>query len=169
MVESIVNAMVEWLTGLMPPELIAFFVSLLPILELRGGMIAAYALGVDFIPAFLLCYLGNLLPMPFILIFIRRFVNWCKTTKALKWFADWMERKTEKNKDKVLKYETFGLLLFVAIPLPMTGGWTGALVAAMLDMPFKKAFPVIVAGVAIAGLIMSALTYGLFGGLSSLF
>lgn len=169
MVETIVNAIVEWLTGIMPPELIAFVVSVLPILELRGGMIAAYALGVDFIPAFLLCYLGNLLPMPFILIFIRRFVNWCKTTKALKWFADWMERKTEKNKDKVLKYETFGLLLFVAIPLPMTGGWTGALVAAMLDMPFKKAFPVIVAGVAIAGLIMSALTYGLFGGLSSLF
>lgn len=168
MVESIVNAIVEWLTGIMPPELIAFFVSVLPILELRGGMIAAYAMGVDFIPAFLLCYLGNLLPMPFILIFIRKFVNWCKTTKALKWFADWMERKTEKNKDKVLKYETFGLLLFVAIPLPMTGGWTGALVAAMLDMPFKKAFPVIAVGVAIAGLIMSALTYGLFGGLSAL-
>lgn len=169
MVESIVESIVEGLTGVIPRELIAFFVSLLPILELRGGMIAAFALGVEFIPAFLLCYLGNLLPMPLILIFIRRFVNWCKTKKILKWLADWLEQKTAKNKDKVLKYQTWGLLLFVAIPLPMTGGWTGALVAAMLDMPFKKAMPVIAVGVLIAGLIMSALTYGLFGALGTLF
>lgn len=168
MVESIVQSVVDGLTGILPAELIAFFVSLFPILELRGGMIAAYALGVKFIPAFLLCYLGNLIPMPFILIFIRRFVNWCKTKKILKWFADWMEKKTAKNKEKVLKYQTWGLLLFVAIPLPMTGGWTGALVAAMLDMPFKKAMPVVALGIAVAGLIMSALTYGLFGTLTTL-
>lgn len=168
MVEAWVNDIVAALTGVMPKELIAFLVSLFPVLELRGGMIAAYAMKVPFIPAFLLCYLGNMLPIPLILIFIRRLVNWCKTKKILKWFADWMERKTEKNKDKVLKYQTFGLLLFVAIPLPMTGGWTGALVASMLDMPLKKSLPVIAVGVLIAGLIMSALTYGLFGGLSAL-
>ena len=75
--------------------------------------------------------------------------------------ADWLERKTEKNKEKVLKYEVLGLLLFVAIPLPGTGGWTGALVAAMLDMPMKKSLPTIAIGVLIAGFIMSAITYGL--------
>lgn len=162
MVESLVTSIKEALEGVIPAELIAFVVSLFPILELRGGMIAARLLSVPFWRAFLLCYLGNMLPMPLILIFIRRFVNWCKTKKVLKWFADWMEKKTAKNKDKVLKYERWGLLLFVAIPLPMTGGWTGSLVAAMLDMPLKKSLPVVALGVLIAGLIMTLLTYGLF-------
>ena len=161
MAESIAQALVSFFGDTIPAELTIFLISLLPILELRGGMIAAALLGVNFTKAFFICLVGNLLPLPFILWLIRPFFNWLKGTKHLKKVADWLERKTEKNKEKVLKYEVFGLLLFVAIPLPGTGGWTGALVAAMLDMPMKKSLPTIVAGVLIAGFIMSAITYGL--------
>lgn len=161
MAETLAKTLVEFFGNTIPGELTIFLVSLLPILELRGGMIAAALLGVPFGRAFLICLLGNLLPIPFILWLIRPFFNWLRRTKHLKKVADWLERKTEKNKDKVLKYEVFGLLLFVAIPLPGTGGWTGALIAAMLDMPFKKSLPTIVVGVLIAGIIMSAITYGL--------
>ena len=144
-----------------PGELIAFLISLLPILELRGGLIAASLLHVPLGPAFLICYIGNILPIPFILLFIRRIINYLKKTRMLHGFAGWLERKSEKNKDKVTKYKMLGLLLFVAVPLPGTGAWTGALVAAMLDMPLKKSLPVIVLGVLIAGVIMSVITYGL--------
>ncbi|MBE6768519.1 MAG: small multi-drug export protein [Ruminococcaceae bacterium] len=161
MAESIAQALVSFFGDTIPAELTIFLISLLPILELRGGMIAAALLGVNFTKAFLICLVGNLLPIPFILWLIRPFFNWLKTTRHLKKVADWLERKTEKNKEKVLKYEVLGLLLFVAIPLPGTGGWTGALVAAMLDMPMKKSLPIIALGVLIAGFIMSAITYGL--------
>ena len=161
MAETLAKTLVEFFGNTIPGELTIFLVSLLPILELRGGMIAAALLGVPFGRAFLICLVGNLLPIPFILWLIRPFFNWLRSTKHLKKVADWLERKTEKNKDKVLKYEVFGLLLFVAIPLPGTGGWTGALVAAMLDMPIKKSLPTIALGVLLAGIIMSAVTYGL--------
>jgi len=161
MTESLVNMITDWLGGSMAGEIVSFIVSLLPILELRGGLIAASILGVPLGRAFLLCYIANLLPIPLILIFIRRLINWFKNTKLLRWFAEWLERKTEKNKEKVLRYQQWGLLLFVAIPLPGTGAWTGALVAAMLDIPVKKSFPVIAVGVLIAGLIMAALSYGI--------
>ena len=161
MAESIAQSLVTFFGDVIPAELTIFLISLLPILELRGGMIAAALLGVNFGRAFLICFVGNLLPIPFILWLIRPFFHWLKTTRHLKKLADWMERKTEKNKAKVQKYELLGLLLFVAIPLPGTGGWTGSLVAAMLDMPVKKALPTIFLGVLIAGFIMSAVTYGL--------
>lgn len=161
MAEHLAQSLVEFFGNTIPAELTIFLISLLPILELRGGMIAAALLLVPFGRAFLICLLGNLLPLPFILWLIRPFFNWLKGTKHLKRIADWMERKTEKNKDKVLKYEMWGLLLFVAIPLPGTGGWTGSLVAAMLDMPMKKSLPVVCIGVLVAGVIMSAVTYGL--------
>ena len=113
------------------------------------------------VEAFVICYIGNLLPIPFILLFIRRIINYFKKTRLLRGFAEWLERKSEKNREKVTRYEVLGLLLFVAIPLPGTGAWTGALVAAMLDMRMKKSFPVIALGVLIAGGIMSAISYGL--------
>ena len=161
MAEQLAGALVEFFGNTIPAELTIFLISLLPILELRGGMIAAALLGVPFGRAFLICLIGNLLPLPFILWLIRPFFNWLKGRPKLKKVADFLERKTEKNKDKVLKYEIFGLLLFVAIPLPGTGGWTGSLVAAMLDMPIKKSLPTVAVGVLIAGFIMAAVTYGL--------
>ncbi len=161
MVESIVSQITEWLSGSLSGDLVSFVISLFPILELRGGMIAASLLGVPLGRAFILCYIANLLPIPVILFCIRRFIDWCKNTKLLHRLAEWLEHKTEKNRDKVLKYQTWGLLIFVALPLPGTGAWTGALVAAMLDMPIKKSFPIIALGVLIAGIIMAAITYGL--------
>ena len=94
---------------------------------------------------------------------VTAFGSACLVTSNVSWAmtAGWLERKSEKNKDKVTKYKMLGLLLFVAVPLPGTGAWTGALVAAMLDMPLKKSLPVIALGVLIAGVIMSVITYGL--------
>ena len=160
-VEHLVESLVNFFGTTIPAELTIFIVSLFPILELRGGMIAAALLGVPFGRAFLICFVGNMLPIPFILWLIRPVFNWLKGRKHLKRLADWMERKVEKNREKVLRYEVLGLLLFVAIPLPGTGGWTGSLVAALLDMPMKKTLPVITLGVLIAGIIMSIITYGL--------
>ncbi len=163
MVESIVNAFTAFLeSNNIPTELIPFLISLFPVLEIRGGMIAAFALGVDFIPAFLLCYLGNMIPIPFILLFIRKIFKLMRKFKPLGKIVDKMEARADKKKDTIVKYQEWGLLLFVAIPLPGTGGWTGALVAALMDLRLKKCLPIIALGVFIAGLIMSLITYGIF-------
>ena len=98
--------------------------------------------------------------MPVILLFVRAVLSWMKNVKFLRKIALWVERKAEKHSGKVTKYATWGLLIFVAVPLPGTGAWTGALIAALLDMRMKKALPCIFAGVLIAGLIMSLLTFG---------
>lgn len=161
MTDDLVQGLTEWLGGSVPGELIAFLISLLPVLELRGGLIAASLMHVPLGPAFVICYIGNLLPIPFILLFIRRIIDYFKKTRLLRGFAEWLERKSEKNREKVTRYEVLGLLLFVAIPLPGTGAWTGALVAAMLDMRMKKSLPVIALGVLVAGGIMSVISYGL--------
>ena len=145
----------------MAGELVSAIVSLFPILELRGGLIAARLMNVDFIKAFIICYIANMIPIPFILLFIRKIFEWMKRFPKLKKIAEKMEARGTKDREKVLKYETWGLLAFVAIPLPGTGGWTGALIAAMLDLDFKKSLGVIALGVLIAGVIMSIITYGI--------
>lgn len=162
MIEQIVTAILTFFTNKMPSELTAFVISLLPVLEIRGGMIAARLLEMPFLRAFLICYIANILPLPFIILFIRKIFEFLRRFTFFAKIIDKLERKTEKNKEKVLKYESWGLLLFVAIPLPGTGGWTGALMAALLDIRLKKAMPIISLGVLIAGFIMSGLTYGLF-------
>ena len=162
MVETIVNEIMSFLQYKIPEELVAFVISLCPVLECRGGMIAARLMEIPFIKAFLICYLGNMLPIPFIILFIRKIFDFLRRFSFFSKFVEKLEAKTEKNKEKVLKYEAWGLLLFVAIPLPGTGGWTGALMAALLDIRMKKSLPIIALGVLIAGFIMSALTYGIF-------
>ncbi|MBQ5677785.1 MAG: small multi-drug export protein [Clostridia bacterium] len=162
MVETIVNEIMSFLQDKIPEELVAFVISLCPVLECRGGMIAARLMEIPFIKAFLICYLGNMLPIPFIILFIRKIFDFLRRFSFFSKFVEKLEAKTEKNKEKVLKYEAWGLLLFVAIPLPGTGGWTGALMAALLDIRMKKSLPIIALGVLIAGFIMSALTYGIF-------
>ena len=161
MTEQIIQSIMEALSGSFSPELIVFIISLLPVLELRGGLIAATLLGVPFLRAFAICFLGNILPLPFIILFIRKVLNWMKRFKLFRGIAEWIEKKSSKKKDKLLKYEEWGLLLFVAIPIPGTGGWMGALVAAMCDIRLKKAMPILAIGVLIAGVIMSAITYGI--------
>ena len=162
MVETIVNELTVFFQDKIPEELIAFVISLCPVLECRGGMIAARLMEIPFIKAFLICYLGNMLPIPFIILFIRKIFDFLRRFKFFSKIVEKLEAKTEKNKEKVLKYEAWGLLLFVAIPLPGTGGWTGALMAALLDIRMKKSLPIIALGVLIAGFIMSAVTYGIF-------
>ena len=163
MVESIVTAFVEFLESHnIPTQLIPFIVSLFPVLELRGGMIAARILDIDFIQAFLVCYLGNMIPIPFILLFIRKIFKLMRKVKFLGKIVDKLEARADKKKGTIEKYKEWGLLLFVAIPLPGTGGWTGALIAALMDLRMKKCLPIIAIGVFIAGLIMSLITYGIF-------
>lgn len=141
--------------------LMTFLISMVPVIELRGAIPIATGAGLSPWIAIPLAIFGNLLPVPFIILFIKKIFAWMrKTSPKLNAVVDKMEAKAEKNKGKVLKYAFWGLVLFVAIPLPGTGAWTGALVAAMLDMPLKKAFPAIIIGVLGAGIIISFVSYG---------
>ncbi|MGN0539560.1 MAG: COG2426 family protein [Candidatus Fimenecus sp.] len=162
MLESLIDTIMTFLRDKVPDELTVFLISLMPILEIRGGMIAARLLETDFLKAFAICYVGNMLPIPFIILFIRKIFDFLRRFKFFERIIVKLEKKTEKNKEKVMRYEAWGLLLFVAIPLPGTGGWTGALMAALLDIRIKRSLPIIAIGVLIAGFIMSGLTYGLF-------
>lgn len=162
MVQEIVTSVVEFLKNEIPLELIPFVISLFPVLELRGGMIAAFLLDIDFIKAFLICYIANMIPIPFILLFIRKIFDLMRKNRHLEKIVKKMEARSEKKKGTMEKYKEWGLLLFVAIPLPGTGGWTGALIAALMDLRIKKCLPIIALGVFIAGLIMSLVTYGIF-------
>ncbi len=136
-------------------EFVVFLMSMIPIVELRGAIPVGAALGVDTLSTFIYAVIGNCLPVPLVILIARPIVNYLKKTRILGWFARWMERKTEKNRDKIMKRSALGLFLFVAIPLPGTGAWTGALCAALLDMRFRFALPSIVLGVIGAGCIMT--------------
>lgn len=145
--------MLEFL-NLLSKEFYVAFISMLPLIELRGAIPVGMTLGLSTIVTYIIAVIGNILPIPFILWFSRPIMAWLKKTKLLRPIAEKLEKKTEANRDKIMKYSAFGLFLFVAIPLPGTGAWSGALAAALLDMRFKYAFPSIVAGVMTAGLIM---------------
>ena len=159
MAESIAQWIIDTLGGSVPGEFIVFLISLLPVLELRGGLIAASLLGINWMPAYIICFIGNMLPIPFILLFIRKIFEWLKKRKAFAGLVNKLEAKAEKKSDTIKKYRLLGLFLFVAIPLPGTGAWTGALIAALLDIRVKHALPVICLGVISAGIIMSLISY----------
>lgn len=163
MAEKLVQLFVDFFQNKIPPEITVFLISMMPILELRGGLIAAPLLGVDLLPAFGICFLGNILPIPFILLCIRKIFELMKKMKIFKGLIQWLEAHSAKNSEKVEKYGLWGLLLLVAVPLPGTGGWTGALVSALMGLPIKKSFPVIAAGILIAGIIVASVSYGLSG------
>ena len=163
MSETIAEYIVNLLGGKISPELIAFIVSMLPILELRGGLIAAKLMNIEFFKAFSICFVGNMLPIPFILLFIRKIFSWLKKIKSVEQVIAKLEARSIRKADNVKKYRLWGLLLFVGIPLPGTGAWTGALIADLLDIRIKHSLPVIAAGVLIAGIIISILSYGLLG------
>lgn len=160
MAEQLAQQIYELFIDKIGGELLAFLTSLLPILECRGGMIIAKLCDIPFLKAFLLCYLGNMIPIPFILLFIKKIFAFMKKHGILTKFIEKLEGKTAKNQDKVMRYKQWGLLLFVAVPLPGTGGWTGSLFAALLNIDFKKALPIVALGVLIADIIMSVVTYG---------
>ena len=157
MTETLANSLIEFLGGI-PDWLSLILISVLPILELRGGMIAAAIMDVPYLLALTVCVIGNMLPIPFILLFLNKVFAWMRRFPKLERILDFLDRKAEKNKEKVEKWKMFGLFVLVAIPLPGTGAWTGALVANSLNIPIKKSLPTIFLGVLGAAAIMS-LTY----------
>ena len=157
-----VETLVKFFSEIITAELTVFLLSMMPIIELRGGIVAAKLLNIELLPAMIICFIGTILPTPFILLFIRKIFDWMRNTR----FVKLVNRLEEKGKSKfaqIEKYETFGLLIFVAIPLPGTGAWTGSLVAALMKMPFKNAMISVVGGTLIADIIMCLFSYGLLG------
>lgn len=192
--EDFFTASAAFLRQYFSKELVVFLISICPVLELRGGIIAAHFLNMNWIEAFLICFIANIIPVIFILLFVRRILEWMKTTKLFKRLAEKIIARSEKKRksiddpwllrfmlktkgfrrtgerlksdpkyrEKVVSFcKIFALFTFVAIPLPGTGAYTGSIIAALMDLRIKQAFPAIAAGVLVAGFIVAALTYGL--------
>lgn len=146
-------------------ELIVFIISLMPILELRGGLIAAALLGLNGLKSFIICFIGNIIPIPFILWLITPIFNYLKKTKLFNGLVTKLENKAISKKEQIEKLEYIGLMLFVGIPLPGTGAWTGCLIAALLNMDKKKSLLYAILGVIMAGIIMMIFSYGILDNL----
>ena len=144
-------------------EAVVFIISMIPILELRGGLIVSKLLEVPITTAIPICIIGNIIPIPFILLFIKQIFKWMKKIKIFRGLVEKLESKAMSKSDNIKRYEFWGLVLFVGIPLPGTGAWTGSLIAALLDVDFKKAVLAELLGIAIATVIMSIFSYGLLG------
>ena len=158
------DSLINWFTStlsFMPKELVVFIISMVPILELRGGLVAASLLGIGVFKAIFLCVLGNIVPIPFILFFITPIFNWMKKTKLFKATVEKLEEKSMAKSEQIQKYEFWGLALFVGVPLPGTGAWTGALIASLLGIKTKKASLAIFTGLIIATVIMTIISYGI--------
>ena len=169
MTETLVQSIIDALGGSVGKEAIVFIISMIPILELRGALlVAGPLLGVPVAKAIPLCIIGNIIPVPFILLLITPVFKWMKGTKFFKPMVDKLESKALSKSDKIEKYEFWGLVLFVGIPLPGTGAWTGSLIAALLGVKFKKAFPAVILGIFMATVIMWFISYVLLGGVQVL-
>lgn len=141
-------------------------ISATPIIELRGAIPVGAAQGFPFLETFLLCVVGNMLPVPFIILFSRKIFDWLKTTRLFRRPTEWLEHRTLKKAPTFYKYELLGLAILVAIPLPGTGAWTGAILAALLDVRLQRAIPAIFLGVVVAALIVSGMSYGFIEAIS---
>lgn len=146
--------------------IIVFFVSMVPLIELRGAIPIAVGLGLDKLISFIIAIIGNMLPVPIIYLFARKVLEWGKDKKIIGKFFTWClnkgERGGQKLEAKAGKGLYWALFIFVGIPLPGTGAWTGTLAASMLKLDFKKTIFAVMAGVLLAGLIMMAVSFGLF-------
>ena len=145
--------------SILSKEILVFIISLFPILELRGGLLAASLLGLDAFKSYIICFIVNILPIPFILWFIDSIFKFLKKTR-LKNIIFKLENKANSKKSQIEKYGYLGLVLFVGIPLPGTGAWTGSLIAVMLGMDKKKSFLAILIGVLMASIIMMLISFG---------
>lgn len=143
-------------------ELCVFFCSMIPIIELRGAIPMGAVFGLPWWLSYILSVVGNMLPVPIILLFVKSVIIWMGKSKVrfFNKIADFLNKRVEKRRDKIEKYSFWGVCLFVAVPLPVTGAWTGSLVAAMIDMKFWKALLSCLIGVMIAGVIMTLISYG---------
>ena len=161
--EKLATAFAVTLGKYVSKEAVVFIISMIPILELRGGLIVSKLLEVPITTAIPLCIIGNIIPIPFILLFIKQIFKWMKKIRLFRGLVEKLENKAMSKSDNIKRYEFWGLVLFVGIPLPGTGAWTGSLIAALLDMDFKKAVLAELLGIAIATVIMSIFSYGLLG------
>lgn len=159
--DSVVQSLVSSLDAVIPKELIVFLISMIPLLELRGSLLAAGIMNMHWLPSMLISVIGNMLPIPFILFFIKAVFNWMKKFKYLRKIPQFCERKAMKHSDQIEKYGVLGLCLFVAIPLPGTGAWTGALLSVLFSLKPVKSLFFILVGVLIASFIMSILSFGI--------
>lgn len=154
------------LTGtLIGKYILLFVISLMPILELRGGLIAASLLDVPALEAFLICLAANILVIPFVLFLVEILMNLLSRIGIFKSFFDWCKKKALSKKEVIEKYGYFGVMLFVAIPLPGSGAWTGCLISVLLGLDKKKSFLAALLGVLIAGIIMMVFSYGILKGI----
>jgi len=157
MTNTLIHGIIDALSGSVSKEVIVFLISMIPILELRGALlVAGPILGVKVSTAIPICIIGNIIPVPFILLLITPVFNWMKGTKTFKPLVDKLESKAMRQKNQIEKYEFWGLVLFVGIP--------GSLIAALLGMKFKKAFPAVIIGICMATVIMWFISYVLLGG-----
>lgn len=157
-----VEAIKTFFLDIVGKELCVFFCSMIPIIELRGAIPMGVALDLPWWQNFLICIVGNMIPVPIILLFVNRFIHWCAKSrfKLFNKCANILLNKVEKKRASIEKYSFWGVALFVGIPLPGTGAWTGTLVAAVLDMNFWKAMLSAFVGVVMAAVIMLAISYG---------
>ena len=158
--DSLIQSISEALNGL-PKELVVLLISMLPILELRGGLIASALLGLPIERGILFALIGNIIPIPFILLLITPIFDRLKKTKKIRPLVEKLEAKSMGKSDRIQKYQFWGLMLFVGIPLPGTGAWTGGLIASLLNVKLKKAVPAIFLGLLLATAIMCIITYGI--------
>ena len=158
---NIILNIINSLKNVFTKETIVFIISMMPVLELRGGIIAASILKLEYIKAAIISITGNILPIPFILILLKRILLVLEKFNCTKGLVKFLNEKAIKNKPFIDKYGFLGLVLFVGIPLPGTGAWTGALVASVFDMDIKKSFLAILLGIFLAFIIMSIISYGI--------
>ena len=165
------ESLVTWFTthlGMnISPNAVIFIISLMPILGLRGGLLAASLLKIPEIEAIPISIIGNILPIPFILLFIKHIFKWMKKVNLFRGLIEKLEKRAMSKSDKIQKYEFVGLMLFVGIPLPGTGAWTGALIASLLGIDIKKSSLAILCGILIATVIMYFVSYVLLGNIVS--
>ena len=153
--------MIEHLASMWQELLIVFGISMVPVLELRGAIPIAIAYDIPWQIAYILCVVGNMFPVPFIIAYMKPLFGFIRRSKLFVKFVDWLESRTMKKAETVLKYSGIALFVFVAIPAPGTGAWTGAMIAAILGMRMKYSIPWIALGVAVAGMIVTLLSYHL--------
>ena len=153
--------MLEFLEASYAGKILAtLLMSMVPIVELRGGIPFGAALGLPPAAVMGAAIIGNMIPVPFIILFIKKIFQWMRRFEPLAKLVAHFESKAESKSDRVTRYKKFGLCIFVAVPLPGTGAWMGALIAALLDMRLRDSFPVITLGVCIASLVVTGITYG---------
>ena len=161
------ESLVTWFAATLGPYIsekaVVFLISMMPLLELRGGLLASSLLKVSAVQAIPICIIGNILPIPFILLFIKKIFQWMKKIKCFRGMIEKLENRAMGRSEKIQQYEFWGLVLFVGIPLPGTGAWTGTLAASILDMDFKSTIIAVMLGVLLAGIIMMVLSVAGFG------